>query len=820
MHEALTTSTKNYAPDDLLPPIYLTNRPQLIDSLDWQSDHQASENWPPHRAFPLASQKLSISTTMSSHTENVMNRSRWYFNPDGQLVDADALANEIVRLNIGDSAGEATDDAPIRTPPKNKLASVVLADTSPLETNSIPSTDSSPKASDHQIVVSHSRGSSTDTTISSQDSAMSSSSNAMLAHAPLKSGSINELKERPHSFSGGLSSADLRRLQQADEGFSDDNNQLQQQQQQQWSSNQPSGEQLSYPSLTPNNQLVHHRSQTHQAQQGPQNSNRDVTSPIDYNIQARNFNAPLQPGMTSSISPTSPPYIQGRSNNVPVPYRQPPRGFGPQQGLPLPSPGYAHNGQIPPGNSQQLYDMMLPGAAPHDPAHPAVSRVQQQHNVFPRAHHHSASDPTAIRDPTAIAMLNNGMPPFPAGMFPANLSAAPPPQMPMYPPSFYGAQDAYRSDAAAVAAAQVMANRIQAQYTGQYTMVPPQLDGGMSSPSSSAGNQNGPSANNRKLGLYKTELCRSWEEKGSCRYGAKCQFAHGEEELRNVSRHPKYKTEICRTFWVSGSCPYGKRCCFIHTELPNAGPPPGQQVDAVSPPPPRSDGRERSPSTNSDPNEAVSLLARISAKRTQDSGSNSSSTPVDNSVNTFQFGGVQKQRLKVDTSTLDRNTMKGQNKSAYPSFASNGVLMAAPDNISAKSPAPVTAGPDLGRHNNARLEIVGYNQRMNQTPPSNIRHTTTGSEDISYQASQSMTGNSYILPSGDGNPSAPRVNGHVRAGSAGNWGNFTSNRPIGQFPASAYPHGASPAGDGPVNSPWSTTDLTMGPSRLNEKAWA
>ncbi|KIO34614.1 hypothetical protein M407DRAFT_64011, partial [Tulasnella calospora MUT 4182] len=74
----------------------------------------------------------------------------------------------------------------------------------------------------------------------------------------------------------------------------------------------------------------------------------------------------------------------------------------------------------------------------------------------------------------------------------------------------------------------------------------------------------GPSANNRKLGLYKTELCRSWEEKGTCKYGEKCQFAHGDLEQRRVERHPKYKTEICRTFWVSGSCPYGKRCCFIH----------------------------------------------------------------------------------------------------------------------------------------------------------------------------------------------------------------------------------------------------------------
>ncbi|KAI8055645.1 hypothetical protein BDF22DRAFT_610437, partial [Syncephalis plumigaleata] len=63
---------------------------------------------------------------------------------------------------------------------------------------------------------------------------------------------------------------------------------------------------------------------------------------------------------------------------------------------------------------------------------------------------------------------------------------------------------------------------------------------------------------------YKTELCRSYEETGHCRYSAKCQFAHGMTELRQVQRHPKYKTEICRTFWEKGTCPYGKRCCFIH----------------------------------------------------------------------------------------------------------------------------------------------------------------------------------------------------------------------------------------------------------------
>uniref|UniRef100_A0A336LMK7 CSON001348 protein n=1 Tax=Culicoides sonorensis TaxID=179676 RepID=A0A336LMK7_CULSO len=63
---------------------------------------------------------------------------------------------------------------------------------------------------------------------------------------------------------------------------------------------------------------------------------------------------------------------------------------------------------------------------------------------------------------------------------------------------------------------------------------------------------------------YKTELCRPFEEAGECKYGDKCQFAHGFQELRNLQRHPKYKTELCRTFHSVGFCPYGPRCHFVH----------------------------------------------------------------------------------------------------------------------------------------------------------------------------------------------------------------------------------------------------------------
>lgn len=64
--------------------------------------------------------------------------------------------------------------------------------------------------------------------------------------------------------------------------------------------------------------------------------------------------------------------------------------------------------------------------------------------------------------------------------------------------------------------------------------------------------------------LYKTELCRSFEDTGMCRYGKKCQFAHSRKELRILARHPKYKTDMCKSYHSTGFCPYGTRCHFIH----------------------------------------------------------------------------------------------------------------------------------------------------------------------------------------------------------------------------------------------------------------
>jgi Zinc finger C-x8-C-x5-C-x3-H type (and similar) len=67
-----------------------------------------------------------------------------------------------------------------------------------------------------------------------------------------------------------------------------------------------------------------------------------------------------------------------------------------------------------------------------------------------------------------------------------------------------------------------------------------------------------------KSELYKTELCKQLEENGSCSYGKKCQFAHGQNELRYKLVHPKYRTVPCRNLAKDGYCPYGNRCVFLH----------------------------------------------------------------------------------------------------------------------------------------------------------------------------------------------------------------------------------------------------------------
>lgn len=64
--------------------------------------------------------------------------------------------------------------------------------------------------------------------------------------------------------------------------------------------------------------------------------------------------------------------------------------------------------------------------------------------------------------------------------------------------------------------------------------------------------------------LYKTELCASYMKMGVCPYGNKCQFAHGENELKKVERNPKWRSKPCVNWVKWGTCRYGSRCSFKH----------------------------------------------------------------------------------------------------------------------------------------------------------------------------------------------------------------------------------------------------------------
>jgi hypothetical protein len=65
---------------------------------------------------------------------------------------------------------------------------------------------------------------------------------------------------------------------------------------------------------------------------------------------------------------------------------------------------------------------------------------------------------------------------------------------------------------------------------------------------------------------YKTELCKSYSEKGFCIYGNQCRFAHGYHQLQGRVNEERYKKKNCVSFKELGFCMYGLRCNFIHDE--------------------------------------------------------------------------------------------------------------------------------------------------------------------------------------------------------------------------------------------------------------
>lgn len=415
----------------------------------------------------------------------------------------------------------------------------------------------------------HSRGSSTTSTTSA---VQKPEHNSRAFGNPLgPDNGIGPLSsERPHSFSGGLSQSDLRRLQNLP------------------TKGQPPSpistlERLDGPRTSPPRENVNEIWGDRLASAGPTNSaprfptlgeqptafpsiqgqgdavlspvhhQHNMTSPTALRGEPQGIHNDLQDrlqlGKNNLYAPARAEH--GQPRNPPIPRQAIHQGYQltqqqqqdilqqsaymyPTQGRPAPLdrplPGYA---------PQSYYEIVSP---------PPMRREQQMLNQrvppsphFNAGHHNVGGDHPTLRNTLSMSMLNGGqglgpyvgMPAPANGMYTTSPNSASPlggsfPGFAPNTPSFYPQTATYSNPDALSNAMGRMT--ISSPYAGSV---------GSRGESESVSAQNGPSANNRKLGLYKTELCRSWEEKGTCRYGAKCQFAHSEVEVRKVSRHPK-----------------------------------------------------------------------------------------------------------------------------------------------------------------------------------------------------------------------------------------------------------------------------------------
>lgn len=252
-------------------------------------------------------------------------------------------------------------------------------------------------------------------------------------------------------------------------------------------------------------------------------------------------------------------------------------------------------------------------------------------------------------------------------------------------------------------------------------------------PKEKRGSPNAPSLSfpesSKKMSLYKTELCRSWEESGACRYGTKCQFAHSTQEVRNLDRHPKYKTEMCKTFWERGTCPYGKRCCFIHTlkgsenavmpsstvargngqvtpprHRANSGnnSPQQQQQRDTSPckTPPRSALKPLGITTSSPPTGENKLFDQITNEFSL--WSPSMNSPDISGGNAFSFSSSSIQQSNGHGNTLSMSGLENSMSSFHISSPLN--------NASSNSPAPLSANPSSLLLNTALHHFSGANR--------------------------------------------------------------------------------------------------------------
>jgi len=269
----------------------------------------------------------------------------------------------------------------------------------------------------------------------------------------------------------------------------------------------------------------------------------------------------------------------------------------------------------------------------------------------------------------------------------------------------------------------------------------------------------GGAQNNKKANLYKTELCRSFEETGTCRYGSKCQFAHSESELRHVDRHPKYKTEMCKTFWEQGTCPYGKRCCFIHTLREDA---PGRTPTTPSTPSSKNAEKKMFPDSNGainlnkkkeGTNEVTNNLSEgetiaVNSEESENTGNNRSrsgsdsvtATSITEEVISTTGESYEKSNEVATKSTENKEKAKADDKKEEKvKSESNSKIDKKEQEKSTKSNESSSAMPIKANKNNSKGLASSF-EPMAKTPTTN----QTFNYSTSFGGSMSMLNNNYV----------------------------------------------------------------------------
>lgn len=85
---------------------------------------------------------------------------------------------------------------------------------------------------------------------------------------------------------------------------------------------------------------------------------------------------------------------------------------------------------------------------------------------------------------------------------------------------------------------------------------------GRSSSSSCRGSSSSTSSTARSV--FKTEICRAWEESGNCRYNSKCQFGPLKEEFRSTKS--KTAEQVVQSSVGAGSSTHGPSSHIVHQQ--------------------------------------------------------------------------------------------------------------------------------------------------------------------------------------------------------------------------------------------------------------